>query len=192
MVLLVAVIIGLAATLIRAKATGRHLSPIELKLSWFVFLAVVPQIIAFQVPAVGRKVPESIIPAILVVTQLLLLVFVFENLTQPGFWALGIGLLANFIAIASNGGWMPISPDTVRRILPSIPGGVELVGHRLGLSKDWILPGNDIRMFWLSDRFTLPDWIPYRVAFSIGDIFIAIGTFLLVWSLSNFEKKETK
>ena len=192
MVLLVSVVIGLAATIIRAKATGRHLKPVELHHSWFVFLAVVPQIIAFQVPAVGRKVPESIIPAILVVTQLLLLVFAFENLTQPGFWALGIGLLANFIAIASNGGWMPISPDTVRRILPSIPGEVELVGQRLGLSKDWILPGNDIRMLWLSDRFTLPDWIPYRVAFSIGDIFIAIGAFLLVWSLSNFEKKETK
>jgi hypothetical protein len=191
-VLLVSVVIGLAGALIRAKATGRHLKPIELKRSWLVLLAVVPQILAFQVPAVGRQVPETLIPALLVVTQLLLLVFAFENLTQPGCWSLGIGLVANFIAIASNGGWMPISPETVRRILPSIPEGLWQIGHRLGLSKDWILPVNDIRMFWFSDRFTLPDWIPYRVAFSLGDIFIAIGAFLLVWSLSNSEKKETK
>jgi hypothetical protein len=191
-VLLVSVVIGLAATTIRAKATGRKLRPIELKRSWLVLLAVSPQIIAFQVPVIGRKVPESLIPVLLIATQLLLLWFTFDNLVKPGIWALGIGLVTNFIAIASNGGWMPISPETVHKILPTIPEGVWLVGHRLGLSKDWILPTQDIKMYWFSDRFTLPVWIPYRVAFSLGDIFIALGAFLLVWSLSNPEKKETK
>jgi hypothetical protein len=186
------VVIGLAATTIRAKATGRKLRPIELKRSWLVLLAVSPQIIAFQVPVIGRKVPESLIPVLLIATQLLLLWFTFDNLVKPGIWALGIGLVTNFIAIASNGGWMPISPETVHKILPTIPEGVWLVGHRLGLSKDWILPTQDIKMYWFSDRFTLPVWIPYRVAFSLGDIFIALGAFLLVWSLSNPEKKETK
>lgn len=87
---------------------------------------------------------------------------------------------------------MPISPGIVRRILPDLPSDFPLVGRRLGLSKDWIYADHDIRLPWLSDRFTLPDWIPYRVAFSFGDILIALGAMWLLWSLSDPENKEKK
>lgn len=185
MILLTAVVAGLAITSLRAQLTGRQLKPIDLKLSWLVFLAVIPQLILFQIPAVGRQIPNEHIPIILVISQALLVGFAAANITQPGVWVLGIGLVANFLAIVVNGGWMPISPDTVRRILPSLPIDSPLVGRRFGLSKDWIFSNDDIHLPWLVDRFTTPGWIPYRVAFSIGDILIGIGAILLLWSLSN-------
>jgi hypothetical protein len=188
-VLLIAVAAGLFITILRAKLTGRHLRPLKLKLGWLVFVAVVPQVFVFQIPAIGRQIPEALIPIVLVSSQALLLGFTVANLSQPGIWVLGIGLLANFLVIAFNGGWMPISPEVVHRILPTLPEDLPLVGRRLGLSKDWIYANNDIRLAWLSDRFTMPEWIGYQVAFSIGDILMAIGTIGLLWSLSDPENR---
>lgn len=189
MVLLTAVLAGLFITFIRAKFTGRQLKTIQLKHSWLVFAAVLPQVLVFQIRDIGRHVPDPLASAILVLSQALLFVFAAVNITQPGVWALGIGLAANFIAIVSNEGWMPISPDTVHLILPSLPDDAPLAGRRLGLSKDWIFETSAIRFPWLADRFTLPDWISYKVAFSVGDVLIAIGAVLLLWSLSNPESR---
>jgi hypothetical protein len=43
-------------------------------------------------------------------------------------------------------------------------------------------------LWWLSDRFLVPQWSPYRVTFSLGDIFISLGAFWLLWRL--VDKKE--
>ena len=185
MILLTAVFAGLLITLLRAKLTGRQLRLIQLKHSWLVFAAVLPQVIVFQISTVGRQVPDTLASMILVGSQALLLVFAAANITRPGIWVFGIGLVANFLAIISNGGWMPIGPETVHRILPSLPDDAPLAGRRLGFTKDWIIESSEMKFPWLADRFTLPDWISYKVAFSIGDVLIAIGAVLLLWSLSN-------
>jgi hypothetical protein len=184
-ILLVAVVAGLIATNLRALCAKRHLRTIELRFSWLVILAVVPQLLVFQLRATARLVPENILPVILVLSQVLLLIFAGANFRQPGFWALSIGLLVNFLAIGLNGGWMPISPETIQRLYPSLPSETWLVGERLGFSKDRIMTTNGTRLAWLSDVFTLPMWVSYQVAFSVGDIFIALGAFLILWSLSN-------
>jgi hypothetical protein len=149
------------------------------------FYKVLPQILLFQIPEVGRQIPDALVSIVLISSQTTLLGFAVTNLPQPGMWALGIGLAANFLAIVWNGGWMPISPATVHRILPSLPNDYPLVGRRLGISKDWIFDNNNINLSGLADRFTIPDWISYKAAFSIGDVLIAIGAIMLLWSMSS-------
>jgi hypothetical protein len=124
----------------------------------------------------------------LVGSQALLIVFAAANWRKPGFWALGLGLILNFLVIVLNGGLMPISPHLLERYLGPSSTGLWQVGERMGYSKDIILPISETRLWWLSDRFTLPEWSPYKVAFSVGDIIIGLGAFLLFWSLGGPEK----
>ncbi|HEX7557517.1 MAG TPA: DUF5317 domain-containing protein [Leptolinea sp.] len=186
-----AVALGLAATLLRARLTHRTLKLIGLRWEWLVFVAAIPQVLAFQIPFIGQWIPESIIPIIQVLTMFGLLVFAVINIVAPGFWALGFGLLCNFLVIVFNGGWMPISVETLKRMSPFRPEDYWVIGSRLGFTKDRILAPMDITLIWLSDRYTLPSWLPQNIAFSLGDIFISIGAVFLLWSLSrNFEKEK--
>ena len=189
MILLLAVVVGLLATITRARLTNRTLKLPPFHLEWLVFVSVVPQIFAFYVPATGKLIPESIIPYLLIFTMVGLVIFAAANLGHPGFWALGLGLLSNFIVIVLNGGWMPILPETLHRMIPSKPIEFWEVGTRLGYTKDRILGHEETIFVFLSDIFTLPQWIPYKVAFSIGDVFISIGAFILLWSLSQNQKE---
>ncbi len=76
---------------------------------------------------------------------------------------------------------MPISPETVMRVYPDVPRELWQVGERLGNGKDIVLLPSETRFWFLSDRFLLPGWLNYRVAFSLGDILIALGAFWLLW-----------
>ncbi len=190
MILNVAIIIGLAATFVRARLYHRTLTFAKLRWDWLVFAMVIPQVLVFQIPAIGRWVPELVIPTLQIGTMLGLLVFAVINLTAPGFWALGIGLLSNLTVIALNGGWMPISPETLHRLVPDAAMDTWVIGTRLGFSKDLIMASSTTNLAWLSDCLTLPQGFPYKVAFSIGDVFISVGAFLLLWSLSRKEKEK--
>lgn len=97
---------------------------------------------------------------------------------------LGLGLALNLLVIALNGGLMPISPETVSSITSSTAADTWEIGRRFGNTKDIVLPATEMHLGLLSDRFLLPDWVPYRVAFSLGDVLIGFGAFTLMWSLA--------
>jgi hypothetical protein len=191
MILLLAVVIGLTATLIRARIKNRTLKYTRLRWEWLIFVAVLPQVFVFQVPWVGQWIPVVFIPPIQIISMTGLLIFSAANFVVPGFWALMSGLTGNFLVMILNGGWMPISQETLLRLYPAQPVGRWVIGTRLGLTKDWILPATNTNLVWLSDCLILPQWFPYKVAFSFGDIFISIGAVILLWSLSSkVEEKE--
>jgi hypothetical protein len=185
MILSLAVIIGLAATIIRAKIMKRTLVIPTLHQEGLAFIAVVPQILIFYIPGLSRVIPETIIPYIQIISMLGLIVFITINIKYNGFVLLGVGLVSNFLAIATNGGWMPISVNTLLRLHPELPVDYWNVGERLSFTKDRILSPEKINLAFLTDILNLPSWIRYKFAFSIGDILISIGIVWFLWSISN-------
>jgi hypothetical protein len=192
LILLSAVISGLAGGLVRAWVMGRRLLVPELNLAWLALVAYLPQSLAFQFSASRKLIPDGLAILILVVSQSLLLFFAWSNRRQPGFWLLGLGLGCNLAVILVNGGLMPISPETVVRLAPEATNTLWQVGERLGGGKDIVLEPSQMKLGWFSDRFFLPAWFPYSVAFSFGDILIAFGAFIFLWSLGRPGESETK
>jgi hypothetical protein len=150
-------------------------------------IAVIPQMFSFHLPGLSEVTSDKIAIGILIGSQVMLLFFIWANRTLPGFGALGIGLLLNLAVIIANGGLMPISPETVHQLSPNAVIDASDFGSRLGSSKDILLTIENTKLWLLSDILVLPTWIPYRVAFSIGDIFIAGGAFWLLWVHGNID-----
>ncbi len=185
MILLIGIAAGLAAAFIRARIKKRKLQAIDLTGWWLVFLAVIPQAMVFGQTGRWLGIPNSLVPFFLTGSLLVLIVFAWFNIRKPGFAFLALGLMLNCAAIIANGGWMPIAPETIQRMDPGLAPQYYPTGQRLGFTKDWIFPAEAIVLPILSDRLTLPGWIGYPVAFSIGDVFIALGAFLFMVSLSD-------
>lgn len=183
MILVVAVIAGLAAGFIRAKISQRPYQPQSLKFIWLVVVALAAQWLAFGFHPTRTVIPDLYASLILVLSQFLLLIFAWENRKVPGFWLLGTGLLLNLAVILSNGGWMPISPDTVRWLTRDAAPDAWQVGERLAFGKDKVLLIENTRLWFLSDHLRTPDALFYRSAFSLGDVVIAIGAIWLLWCM---------
>jgi len=181
LILLLAIIVGLLFGIIRAWYGKRSFSIPDLRAIWLVLIVFVPQWLAFYLPLTRRLATKELAAVALTTSQLLLLLFIWFNRKQSGFWILGVGLTLNLIVIGLNGGLMPISPETLTQMKPDQPVKSWLIGSRVGNAKDVVLPTAQTRLAWLSDRFLMPSWFPYQAAFSLGDLFIAIGAFWWLW-----------
>ncbi|MDO9349321.1 MAG: DUF5317 domain-containing protein [Anaerolineales bacterium] len=180
MILLIALLAGWLSGLAYAHWQKRSYQTPRISFIWLAFVAFVPQALAFYLPATRARIPDAWAAASLIASQVLLLLFAWVNRKLAGMWLLILGLVLNLVVIASNGGFMPISPETAARLVPVAVVQAIQPGHRLGFSKDILLLTEDTRLVWLSDRFLLPAWFFYQVAFSLGDIFIACGIFWLL------------
>ena len=189
MILLIAVAVGLISGLVRAKITGNTIRMVVVRDLWIVLVAYIPQFFTFYFLPTQKLIPDSWVPFLLVISQVLLIIFSWINRKTEGFWLLSIGLLCNFTVIVLNGGFMPIMPETLHKMFPSgINGALEL-GKRVGLGKDILLLKEETTLWFLGDIFTLPSWIHYPLAFSFGDILLSIGAFWLLFELGRPQKK---
>jgi hypothetical protein len=181
LLLLGALLAGLAAALLRARLTGNAFRLSEARATWLVVVAFIPQWLTFYWGPTRRLASETTAAIVLVTSQTLLLFFAWRNRNQGAFRWLGLGLLLNWLVICLNGGLMPISPETVSRLAPEVDASKIELGVRLGGSKDIVLPEAEMYLPWLADRMLTPAWWPQRAAFSVGDIFVAIGAFWWFW-----------
>ncbi len=180
MILATAVAAGYLVGLWRAKLDQTSWKAPILQHLWLVPVFFLPQFFAFYLPATRSQLSTPLVAACLIFSQAGLLLFCLLNWQQPGMSVLAIGLSLNLIAILTNGGLMPLSTHTVARLVPASTLANLEVGSRVGVSKDILLDPENIVFPWLADRFTPPDWVSYRFAFSLGDIFIGIGAFVLL------------
>jgi len=190
MILLVAVVIGLIAGLTRAWVKKREYRYDELRFPWLVLAAFIPQVLAFYIPSISHSVSDALAAVLLVSSQALLLVFAVLNIKFTSFWPIFAGFLANFLVILFNGGLMPISPETIRKMTSTLPDFTFQVGARLGTGKDIVLNESVTRLAFLSDRFVVNAGL-FIVAFSLGDILISIGVIWLLWSMGGPNESKT-
>ena len=152
-----------------------------LRYIWLVFLGFLPQFLAIYLGRTHVLIPDWLAAISILLSLLLLFIFAWFNRHLPGMSILMIGLVLNMIVMIMNGGFMPINPHTAEQLIgPERMASLEF-GSRFGY-KDILLPLSETRLEWLADRFLLPNWLPYQVAFSLGDVFIAFGAFWILAS----------
>jgi hypothetical protein len=180
-ILLGAVIAGFVAGYVRAHSRGRAYVLPHLHQIGLAYIGFLPQFLAFFFPPARRWFSQDLAALALVGSLLLLVVFAWCNRERVAFYWMGIGLLLNLAVIVLNGGLMPISPRTIEQVYPHAEADSWQVGNQLYGSKNVVLEPAETRLELLADRFVLPGDFRYRVAFSLGDVLIAIGVFWLLW-----------
>lgn len=189
MILLIAILAGVLFGFLRAKFNHAAYQSLEIKHIWLVLAAYLPQFFMFFLPSTRNSIPAVWVSILLVASQVLLLIFIWINRKIPGGWLMGLGLLLNFLAIALNGGMMPLTPENAAHLLPKGSTITLTLGERVGFTKDILLEKSQTRLWFLGDVFLLPEWLHYPLAFSPGDVLLSLGVFWLFWELGSPNKK---
>jgi len=175
-ILLLSLVAGLVTGLAWAYGHKTPYHPPELRHFGLAFTAYLPQFVAIQLPALF---PDWLDAACLILSQAFLFGFAWLNRKIIGMPILICGVALNLAVMAANGGFMPISPQTASRLISEEALLDIQPGSRIG-PKDILLLPQDTHLEWLADRFLPVAWFPYQVAFSLGDVFIAIGAFWIL------------
>lgn len=171
-------LLSLAVGLVRGGRLGNLLHH-RLQLLWLVVVAFALRAVIYTVPAVQSIQGPWLSLAVQTIAYGSLLIMVWFNRRQPGMLIFGAGAALNYAAIATNSGRMPVAPAGLLRI-----GGPELVQQvAVNTSYTHQLADETVRLYWLTDLWPLPPPFPLPTVFSLGDVVIAVGAFLLIQSL---------
>ncbi len=157
--------------------TGGRLRNIEsrqLRKGYLVALALGIQLLIFPLGRIGPIVNWGT-EGLHLLSYGLLVLFLWTNRRHWPLLVMGVGLLANLLVIAVNGGLMPADPEALGRAGAHRAAEVlEEEGH----------VGNVVRMSgttrlnFLGDWLCIPERVPLATAFSLGDLLIALGLVL--------------
>lgn len=162
MVLALPLIAGLAVAPLLGGSL-RALGSLGLRSLWLFYAAIAVQLVAFPVEALPWRTPPDVASALWLVSYGLLIAAAVRNRRIPGVPVVAAGMLANVVAVAANGGRMPVLPDAMRA-----------AGHDYGVHQNSEALA-DPRLSWLVDRWAAPDWVPLANVYSVGDVLIAFG-----------------
>ena len=179
MILLLALAAGLLAGLVWARWRRNPYQTPELRHLWLVFVAFLPQFIVIYLPKARSQFSDWLVVGCLLASQILLFGFAWLNRRIPGMPILICGVMLNIAVIVANHGFMPVSPHTASQLVSKSSLLDVQLGNRIG-PKDILLRPENTHFEWLADRFLTPAWFPYQAAFSLGDVFIAIGAFWML------------
>ena len=143
------------------------LADLEFRRAWLAVAALVVQVLIISIlPGDACGLSEEVHLA----SYLLLGAFLVANRHIPGLLVIALGGALNFAAIATNGGVMPADPDAIEAA--GIPQN----------ATDFInsAPAAGAPLGFLGDIFHTPAWLPIHNVFSVGDLEIVPGAFLLL------------
>lgn len=179
MILVAAIAGSLAVGLARGGRLG-NLAQLRVRYLWlplFLFAAQMA-VVVFPVREGGEL--WRLGPVVVVGSYAALIGFVLLNRHLPGARLVLLGASLNLAVIAANGGHMPVTPDALARAghdhLISARGDARFVQG----SKDIVLDRAETRLWPLSDVFVIPQGVPLAGSFSLGDVAIALGGFVLI------------
>ncbi len=182
MILSLAVVLGLIIALVRYRKDAlTQISALPIRYPWVILLAIILQIPLLRAPAVlpGQIRSQQ---ALALLSYVILMIFILLNLRITAFWLVGAGIAANLLVMVINGGFMPVSPQTLERINPGTSAQDWAAGIHYPGSKDLVMLKEETCAWVLSDIFTVPG--PYPFAFSLGDVLIAAGIISLLANLA--------
>ena len=100
----------------------------------------------------------------------LMFYFLAANLAIPGLWLIGLGGACNALAIAANNGVMPAQPTAL-----ATAGIIQVPGEFANSAAV-----EDPKLWLLGDVFATPAGMPMANVFSVGDILLIVGAFILL------------
>jgi hypothetical protein len=150
--------------------TGGHLgrlAEVRFRAPWLALAGLGGQVL---IVSVVPDVPRWLGVSVHLLSYGLVLAFVWLNRRLPGLWLVAVGGLSNLLVIVVNDGVMPADADALRTAgRAATESGFtnsEVVGHA--------------HLRFLGDVLPLPSWMPFANVFSLGDVLIAVGVFVLV------------
>ncbi len=166
---LLPVLLAVPLALLCGGRVGR-IAELRLRALWLFFLAFGIQVVAFPFAFLPWTTGEDAAKALWLVSYGCLLVAAVLNRRIVGAQVVALGMALNLVAILSNGGRMPATPEAMQA------AGLDFaVKHNSAAAADPNVP-------WLVDRFAAPGWVPLTNVFSVGDAVIAVGAFVLVFA----------
>ncbi len=162
-------LLGLLAVLSVPVAGGRlsRLLDLHLRFTWVLLLGLLIQV--FIISIVPGASDDWLHRALHLGTYGLGFLWLAANPSVPWRWILTIGGALNFLVIAVNGGVMPASESALLQ-----------AGEKVGEAFTNSTAVEGARLAFLGDVFTVPSWVPFGNVFSIGDVLIVVGGFLMV------------
>ncbi len=176
MFLLLFLVAGLAAGKL-AGGSFLRLARLPARSLWLAPLALALQAIIFWHAFEESVGSADIIAGLYLFSLEILLLCVLLNVRLPGVKLLGVGLLLNLTVIAANGGYMPVSLPRLEQ------AGMDGEARELRQQEHYLnttAMSDHTRLRFLGDFIPVPQPLPLRSVYSVGDVLIAAGGFWLV------------
>jgi Family of unknown function (DUF5317) len=161
---------------------GRWSRLAELKIRWIglFYVAIALQIVAFPVSALPWRTPDRAAVVLWLTSYGVFALAAARNARIVGVPLIAVGMLSNVAAILANGGHMPALPSALRA------AGLHFTQSRNSAA---LASPN---LHWLVDRWAAPSWVPWANVFSVGDVLIALGGFVVALAATGALRRRGK
>jgi hypothetical protein len=162
--------LALALALVTVPLTGgslARLADVRFAATPAIVAAIAIQVVVISVAPGGAPALHD---ALHLVSYALAGWFVIANRRIPGIVPLALGGALNLVAIAANGGVMPASRSALHAA--GLPADTGAFANSASLAHP--------RLAWLGDVFATPPHLFFSNVFSVGDVVLALGAFVLL------------